>query len=83
VETVRQIADDLDTTPAQLAIAWVMAQGDDIVPIPGTRRRKYLELNAAAADLVLSPEHLERLENAVPVDAAAGDRYPDMSIIDR
>jgi aryl-alcohol dehydrogenase-like predicted oxidoreductase len=60
-----------------------MAQGADIVPIPGTRRRKYLELNVAAAELVLTPEHLERLEQAVPAGSAAGDRYPDMSIIDR
>ena len=83
VETVRQIAGELDTTPAQLALAWVLAQGDDIVPIPGTRRRKYLEQNAAAADVVLSPEQLDRLAKAMPVGAAAGDRYPDMSIIDR
>jgi aryl-alcohol dehydrogenase-like predicted oxidoreductase len=83
VATVRAIAEDIGTSPAQLAVAWVMAQGADIVPIPGTRRRKYLELNVAAAELVLTPEHLERLEQAVPAGSAAGDRYPDMSIIDR
>jgi len=63
-------------TPAQLAIAWVLAQGEDIVAIPGTKRRSYLEQNAAAADLRLTPEDLAALEVAVPRDGAAGDRYP-------
>jgi aryl-alcohol dehydrogenase-like predicted oxidoreductase len=83
VETVRQIAEEAGVSPAQLAVAWVLAQGEDIVPIPGTRRRKYLEQNVAAADTVLSDEQLARLADAMPVGAAAGDRYPDMSIIDR
>jgi aryl-alcohol dehydrogenase-like predicted oxidoreductase len=61
---------------AQLAIAWVLAQGDDIVAIPGTKRRSYLEQNAAAADIVLTPADLAALEQAVPRDAAAGERYP-------
>jgi aryl-alcohol dehydrogenase-like predicted oxidoreductase len=83
VETVSKIAAELDTTPAQLALAWVLAQGDDIVPIPGTRRRKYLEQNVGAGDLALSPEQLDRLAKAMPVGSAAGDRYPDMSIVGR
>ena len=63
-------------TPAQLALAWVLAQGDDIVAIPGTKRRSYLEQNAAAADIVLTAAELAALEAAVPRDAAAGERYP-------
>jgi aryl-alcohol dehydrogenase-like predicted oxidoreductase len=62
-------------TPAQLALAWLLAQGDDIVPIPGTKRRKYLEDNAAAADLSLSTSELARIEAAVPKGAVAGERY--------
>jgi aryl-alcohol dehydrogenase-like predicted oxidoreductase len=73
---VAEIAQDKGVTPAQLAIAWVLAQGDDIVAIPGTKRRKYLEQNVAAADIVLSPEDLIALGKAVPRDAIAGERYP-------
>jgi aryl-alcohol dehydrogenase-like predicted oxidoreductase len=83
VERVREIAHEKDCTPGQLALAWVMAQGDDIVPIPGTKRRSYLEQNVAAADLELSAEDLERIDEAAPVGAAAGDRYPDMSAVNR
>ena len=83
VERVRQIAREKDCTPAQLALAWVMAQGRDIVPIPGTKRRKYLEENVAAVELELTAEELARIDEAAPVGAAAGDRYPDMSSIDR
>src|SRR5246127_4746666 len=79
VERVRQIAREKDCTPAQLALAWVMAQGRDIVPIPGTKRRKYLEENVAAVELELTAEELARIDEAAPVGAAAGDRYPDMS----
>ncbi len=64
-------------TASQLALAWVMAQGDDIVPIPGTKRRKYLEDNAAAADVTLSKTQLAELEAVFPKNAAAGDRYPE------
>ncbi len=70
-------------TSAQLALAWVLAQGDDIVPIPGTKRVKYLEENAAADDVQLTAEDLERIDEAAPAGAAAGERYPDMSSIDR
>jgi aryl-alcohol dehydrogenase-like predicted oxidoreductase len=83
VERVRQIAREKDCTPAQLALAWVMAQGPDIVPIPGTKRRKYLEENVAAVELELTAEELARIDEAAPVGAAAGDRYPDMSAVNR
>ena len=65
-----------------LALAWVLAQGDDVVPIPGTKRVKYLEENVAAADVVLSEKDLARLDEAVPRGAVAGARYGDMSHID-
>jgi aryl-alcohol dehydrogenase-like predicted oxidoreductase len=61
----------------------VIARGDDIVPIPGTKRRSYLEQNAAAAEIELTPDELERLEQVFPAGAAAGDRYPDMSSVNR
>lgn len=62
-------------TPAQVAIAWLLAQGDDIIPIPGTKRGKYLEENAATADIVLEPADLEALDATFPPGVAAGDRY--------
>jgi aryl-alcohol dehydrogenase-like predicted oxidoreductase len=74
---VAQLAAAKGITAAQLALAWVLAQGEDIVAIPGTKRRTYLEQNAAAADVVLTPADLAALEQAVPRDAAAGERYPD------
>jgi aryl-alcohol dehydrogenase-like predicted oxidoreductase len=70
---VAEIATDKGVTPAQLALAWVLAQGDDLVPIPGTKRRKYLEENAAAVDVELTRDDLQRIEAELP--AAAGDRY--------
>jgi len=76
VERVRELAGELGCTTAQLALAWLLHQGDDVVPIPGTRRVRYLEENAAAADIRLSEEQLARIEAAVPAGAAAGDRYP-------
>jgi aryl-alcohol dehydrogenase-like predicted oxidoreductase len=83
VARVEEIAREKGATPAQLALAWVLARGDDVVPIPGTKRRKYLEENAGAGDVELSEEDLQRLEEAFPADAVAGDRYADMSTIDR
>jgi aryl-alcohol dehydrogenase-like predicted oxidoreductase len=77
VERVEEIAREKGITASQLALAWVLAQGDDIVPIPGTKRRKYLEQNAAAADVILSQEDLARIEDVFPKDAAAGLRYPE------
>jgi aryl-alcohol dehydrogenase-like predicted oxidoreductase len=83
VAQVEEIASEKGITSSQLAIAWVLAQGDDIVPIPGTKRVKYLEENAAAVDVVLSRDDLQRLEDAFPKGATAGDRYPDMSTVNR
>jgi aryl-alcohol dehydrogenase-like predicted oxidoreductase len=74
-EKVRRFAADMEVTPSQLALAWVMAQGEDIVPIPGTKRRKYLEENAKAAEVVLSPEVVRKLNEEFPPDAVAGQRY--------
>ncbi len=70
---VEQLADQKGVTPAQLALAWVLAQGDDIVPIPGTKRRSYLEQNAGALEVELTDEDLERIDAEIP--AAQGDRY--------
>jgi aryl-alcohol dehydrogenase-like predicted oxidoreductase len=83
VDRVRQIAEEKGVTPSQLALAWVLHQGDDIVPIPGTKRVKYLEENAAAADIALTPEDLARIDEAAPVGSTAGERYPDMSSVHR
>ena len=83
VDAVRDLADEKDVSPGQLALAWVLAQGADVVPIPGTKRRTYLEQNAAAVDVTLSADDLARLAEVVPVDAVAGDRYPDMSSVER
>lgn len=77
VETVQEIAKEKGVLASQLALAWVLAQGDDIVPIPGTKRRKYLEQNTASADIALSNEELEKLNEVFPVNAAAGKRYPE------
>jgi aryl-alcohol dehydrogenase-like predicted oxidoreductase len=77
VEAVRAMAAEKGVTPAQLAIAWVLAQGQDVVPIPGTKRRKYLDDNAGAAAVELSPEDLTKLSEIAPPDVAAGSRYVD------
>ncbi|HEY5188985.1 MAG TPA: aldo/keto reductase [Solirubrobacteraceae bacterium] len=83
VRRVEEIARDHDCTPGQLALAWVLAQGDDVVAIPGTKRRTYLEQNVEASELDLTAEDLARLDEAAPVGAARGDRYADMSPIGR
>jgi aryl-alcohol dehydrogenase-like predicted oxidoreductase len=83
VERVREIAEEKGVAPGQLALAWVLAQGDDIVPIPGTKRRSYLEENAAAVDVKLTPEELERIDEVAPIGAGVGDRYADMSTVHR
>ncbi|MET8907061.1 aldo/keto reductase [Micromonospora sp. NPDC004551] len=75
VEAVRAVAAELGCTPAQAALAWLLAQGEDVLPIPGTKRVRYLEENAAAADLRLTPEQRDRLSGAVPTGAVAGERY--------
>lgn len=82
VAKVREIAEQKGCTPGQLALAWVLAQGDDVAPIPGTKRIPYLEENVGAVSVVLSDDDLEELETAVPRDAVAGERYGDMSHID-
>jgi aryl-alcohol dehydrogenase-like predicted oxidoreductase len=85
VEKVKQLAARAGFTASQLALAWVLAQGDDIVPIPGTKRRKYLEENAAAVEITLEPALIAELANIFPPDAAAGERYaPQMkALIDK
>jgi aryl-alcohol dehydrogenase-like predicted oxidoreductase len=78
-----ELAAEKGCTPAQLALAWVLARGDDVVPIPGTKRRTYLEQNVGASDVELSEDELRELDEAFPPGAAAGDRYADMSSIGR
>jgi aryl-alcohol dehydrogenase-like predicted oxidoreductase len=80
---VRQIADEFGCTPAQLAIAWLLAQGTDIVPIPGTKRAKYLDENLDAADLELTSAVLEQLSAALPPGVTSGARYANMSSVNR
>ena len=77
VRAVEEIAREKGCKPSQLALAWVLMQGEDIVPIPGTKHRKYLEENVAAVDIDLSSEELHRLEEIFPKGAAAGQRYPE------
>jgi aryl-alcohol dehydrogenase-like predicted oxidoreductase len=81
LERVRQIAAEKDVTPSQLALAWVLAQGEDVVPIPGTKHRHYLDENIGALDIQLSDDDLGELDAAVPVGSSAGDRYADMSTV--
>ena len=76
VRRVEQIAEQKGCKPSQLALAWVLAQGEDIVPIPGTKRRKFLEENVAALDIQLTAEDLRQIDAAFPADVAAGPRYP-------
>ena len=80
---VRELAEAKGCTPAQLALAWVLSRGDDVVPIPGTKRREYLEQNAAASELELTDDELRELDRAFPPGAAAGARYADMSSVGR
>ena len=79
-ERVREIAEEKGATPGQLALAWLLHRGEDIVPIPGTKRRKYLEENAEAADIELSGEDLRRIEEAIPKGSAAGERYNEANM---
>jgi aryl-alcohol dehydrogenase-like predicted oxidoreductase len=81
VARVQEISTEKGCTPGQLALAWVMSRGDDVVPIPGTKRRTYLEENAGAGDVELTDDDLALIEEAFPRDAAQGDRYADMSTI--
>jgi aryl-alcohol dehydrogenase-like predicted oxidoreductase len=79
VERIRTMAAEKGVTPAQLALAWVLARGQDMVPIPGTKRRAYLEQNIAALSITLTKRDLERIHGIAPKAVAAGDRYADMS----
>lgn len=83
VRAIEEMAQDKGCTPAQLALAWVLAQGDDIVPIPGTKRRTYLDDNLGALDVTLSEADLRRIDEVLPPGAASGERYPSMATIDR
>ena len=76
-DRVRELAVARDVTPAQLALAWVMAKGEDVVPIPGTKSPRRLEENAAAAQIELSSDDVEELDHAISVDAVSGKRYAD------
>ena len=77
VRKVKELAAQKGCTPSQLALAWVLAQGEDLVPIPGTKRRKYLEENLHALEVPLSSEELKALDAVFPPGAAAGARYPE------
>ena len=79
-ERVRTIAEEKDITPGQLALAWLLSRGDDIIPIPGTKRRERLEENAGAADVALTDEDLARIEEAMPRGAVSGERYPEQQM---
>jgi aryl-alcohol dehydrogenase-like predicted oxidoreductase len=83
VDRVTQMAEDKGCSPGQLALAWLVAQGHDVVPIPGTKRRPYLEDNVGALEVTLSPDDLARIDDLLPVGVAAGPRYEDMSHIDQ
>jgi aryl-alcohol dehydrogenase-like predicted oxidoreductase len=82
LQRLEEIAADKGVTSAQLALAWVLHRGADVVPIPGTKHRRYLEQNVAAAALALNHDELERLDRALPPGATAGQRYADMKSID-
>jgi aryl-alcohol dehydrogenase-like predicted oxidoreductase len=80
VKQIATVAQDRGCTPSQLALAWVLAQGDDVVPIPGTKRKRYLEENIAALDVVLTAEDMSRIDAAMPSGAASGTRYPEAAM---
>lgn len=80
VQQIREIADEKGYKPSQLALAWLLAQGNDIVPIPGTKRRAYLEENIGALSVELTKEDLSRIDDAAPKGAAFGTRYPEASM---
>jgi aryl-alcohol dehydrogenase-like predicted oxidoreductase len=83
VERLREIADGRGRTPAQLALAWLLHQGEDVAPIPGTRRVERIEENAAAAEIELTDDQLRELDELFPPGATAGDRYADMTPVER
>jgi aryl-alcohol dehydrogenase-like predicted oxidoreductase len=81
VERVRALAEKKGVTASQLALAWVLSRGEDVVPIPGTKRRRYLEENLVAAEVELTPAEIDELDSIMPKGAAAGERYADMSTV--
>jgi aryl-alcohol dehydrogenase-like predicted oxidoreductase len=83
VKRIEEIAKERGVAPSQLALAWVLHRGNDIVPIPGTRHVRYLEENVKALDVVLSAEDMERIDEVAPKGVAVGERYPDMSSVNR
>jgi len=83
VDRVRELAAEKGVTPGQLALAWVLTRGDDVVPIPGTKHVAYLEENAAAAEIELTEDELARIDEVAPRGVAAGERYADMSFVNR
>ena len=83
VDRVKEIAKEKGVAASQLALAWLLHRGEDIVPIPGTKRCEYLEENVAAVGITLTDEELERIEEAAPRGAASGERYSDMSPVNR
>ena len=83
VDRVKEIAEKKNVTPSQLALAWVLAQGEDVVPIPGTKNIKYLDENIAALDIELSADDLHLIDAAAPKGATSGDRYANMSSVNR
>jgi aryl-alcohol dehydrogenase-like predicted oxidoreductase len=83
VERIQQIAAEKRVAPGQLALAWLLAQGEDIVPIPGTKHVKYLEENVRAVEIRLTREELRRIDEVAPAGAAVGDRYSDMSRVNQ
>ena len=83
VTRVQELAGERGCTPGQLALAWLLHQGDDVAPIPGTKRTAYLEENVGALDVTLTDEDLRQIEQAAPIGSAAGDRYADMSTVNR
>ena len=80
---VEEIAAEKGCTPGQLALAWLLARGDDVVPIPGTKRLRYLEENLGALEVTLTGDDLRRIDDVAPAGAAVGDRYSDMSTVHR
>ena len=83
VEEVKRLAEEKKVTPAQLALAWVLHQGEDVVPIPGTTNPEHLDENIGALNVSLTDNELDRLDEIAPEGVAAGDRYPDMSSVNR
>ncbi|MHB8196829.1 MAG: aldo/keto reductase [Vulcanimicrobiaceae bacterium] len=83
VDRVRSLAAARGCTPSQLALAWLLAQGEDVFPIPGTKRVSYLEENLGALSIALTPDELEEIDAVFPIGAAAGSRYADMSFVNR